>query len=487
MPIFRPRESTLPVPPKVQRELEQARPKRYLVVGSERHGRGVTSHRWDRTPDGLNVADYDVVILNFAAFADERLAAGFPRERLPSLESMTRLLFSQGAEIIAIGDPSTLIGPRPEEATRFWDSRVRSDYWLPMYIGVEDDAGTQYQVDAAEWAPYFEHLSGWRWIATGETPAHHEVSAYLRPVTDQAHTLEVLLEPIATTRYEKMIAFRVHLRAVRYTRYFDRLDLVSSPDPSSREVVVEASPVFWLPTPDRVGSEEAIDTILRERYGIAQEARVPAWAAAYPLPDETPLAAEIAELEEERRDLELRMSDARSRAVRAARPRLLLYEKGKDMLEPIVRETLRALGARVEDPETDGTEDGKLFRNDERAVLEIKGRSGVIKQDDVRQVVQWASDAKLKDGVEYKPLIIGNPHCDQPPQTRGDVLGPNAADYARNGGVAVVTTIQLFEALRQRQAGTFDEEHFWGTVFETSGVADLHEPQADPNRSEATS
>jgi len=154
----------------------------------------------------------------------------------------------------------------------------------------------------------------------------------------------------------------------------------------------------------------------------------------------------------------------------------LLYEKGKDVLEPIVRETLRILGVQVEDPDVEGIEDGKLFREQGRAVLEIKGRNGPIKQDDIRQVVQWASDTRLKDGADYKPLIVGNPHCSKPLDERGETVAPNAATYASNGGVAVVTTAQLFQALRQKQAGTFDEARFWKTVFETSGVADLDEP-----------
>jgi hypothetical protein len=439
------------------------------VLGSEGHGRGVKSHRWDKLPSDLNVADYDVVVLNFAAFEDKELAEGFPQDRLPSVESITRLLFSPNAEVIAIGDPSTLIGSLLEDARmRFYDPRLRADYWLPFAIGVEEDAGTQYQVDAEEWASYFEDLSSWRWIVTGETFPRGKAGDYLRPVTDRAIDMRVALEPIARTRYEKSIAIRVHLRAFGYT-----LDMRSS------EVILEASSVFWLPTPDRVGVEEAIDTVLRERYGIAQEARVPEWASAYSLPDEAPIAAEIAELETERHELEQRISETRGRAVDAARPRLLLYEKGKDVLEPVVRETLRTLGARVDDPEAEGIEDGKLFRDEGLAVLEIKGRNGPIKQDDVRQVVQWASDAQLKDGVRYTPLIVGNPHCDTPLEERGEILAPNAADYARNGNVAVVTTAQLFEALRQQQAGTFNESRFWATVFETSGAAQLDGPIAD--------
>jgi len=311
MPIFRRSEEPTPaLLPSVNRGLEQSRPHRYLVLGSEEHGRRVTSHRWDRMPDDINVADYDVVVLNFAAFEDKELAEGFPTDRLPSVQSMTRLLFSPDAEIIAIGNPSTLIGAPQEQTVRrsFFDPRRRSDYWLPFYLDVQDDSGTSYRLDAEEWAAYFEHLSGWRWIATGDARSREYLMMrdYLEPVTNQASDVSVVFEPIATTRYEKMIALRVRLWAIRYTRFIPSMIGTSEPDVSSREVVVEASPVFWLPAPDRVSPHEVIDTILRERYGIAQEARIPEWAAAYSLPNEAPIASEIAELEQDRRELEER-------------------------------------------------------------------------------------------------------------------------------------------------------------------------------------
>jgi hypothetical protein len=173
MPIFRrTNERTLPVTPEVARKLEGARPKRYLVLGSDGHGRGVRSHLWDKLPGDVNVADFDVVVLNFAAFEDEKLAEGFPTDRLPSVESMTRLVFSPNAEIIAIGDPSTRIGSRGDR-TPLFDPQVRADYWLPFYLSVEEDSGTQYTVDAQEWAAYFTHLSSWRWIVGAETTPRH--------------------------------------------------------------------------------------------------------------------------------------------------------------------------------------------------------------------------------------------------------------------------------------------------------------------------
>lgn len=251
----------------------------------------MTSYRWDKLPISLNVADHDLVVLNWAAFEDKELAEGFPPERLPSTESMTRLVFSPNAEVVAIGNPSTMIGSMRTEPRRLIDPRRRADYWLPFSIGVEDDVGTQYSVDADEWAAYFEHVSGWRWIATGEgfPQPYMTGSDYLRPVSNTATDVVSVFQPIATTRFLKFIALRVPLAAIRYTRVVPTV-FGTEPDRSSGEVVLEASPVFWLPTPDRVSVAEAIDTILRERYGVAEEARVPDWAIPYSLPAEETIA-----------------------------------------------------------------------------------------------------------------------------------------------------------------------------------------------------
>ena len=112
-------------------------------------------------------------------------------------------------------------------------------------------------------------------------------------------------------------------------------------------------------------------------------------------------------------------------------------------------------------------------------MLEIKDRTGPISLQDVRQVVQWNTDAVAKDGVSYKPLIVGSPHCDKPLEERGEVLAPNAAAYADNTSVGVLPTTQLFEAVRQKQGHIFDEARFWKTVFETIGVTELDEPTPD--------
>jgi hypothetical protein len=445
--------------------------RRILVLGSRGHSRQVRAYAWDGLPEQLNVADFDVVILNLAAFADDpELAAGMPRDRLPARDAFTRLIFSSGSEVIAVGDPRTLIGPPAPAGSPSWhDPRARADYFLPGYLDVEDSSGEAFSVETTEWREYFDQLSRYSWIVTKFDGAYGEPEAYLRAAVD-AHRLQYHAAPVAQTRFGKAIALRVRFIAERATAT-DRYGGLTNFAP-----VAASGDVVWLPQPDRCSSAEGIDLLLRERYGIKHELRAPDWAADYVLPNEAPIGREIATIKSDIRRAEDQLAEAEGRLAAARRPRVLLYEKGKEALEPVVREALRELGARVEDPQQDGIEDGLLFYNDDAGVLEIKGRRNQVKQDDVRQVSQWASDARLRDGQVYKPVIVANALAETPVHERADPVAPNAAQFAVNGDVAIVTTAHIFEALRQLQAGEFEAHKFWSEVFSARGLADLPLP-----------
>jgi hypothetical protein len=435
----------------------------------------------NKAPTDLNVADFDVVILNFAAFEDRVLAEGLPLDRLPDRRIMARAVFAPETEVIAIGDPSTPIGVSPQTGSLhdLYEAQRRSDYWLPCWIGVEPNAGVAYDVLSEEWQFFFEHVRSWSWIATGETgPAYQDMRTYLEPVARDATHVFVAPEALAQTRSGSAIGLVIRIAAVKVYRHNPAWSPVATAGgiAEAQDVVAVASPVFWLPSPDQLSIAEAIDLILRQRFGLQQKARTPDWARWYRLPAEVSLLAEIAKLESERHELEYRILDARQRAAEAAAPTGLLYEKGKEVLEPVVRTTLRTLGARVEEPAHAGIEDGLVFYGDHAAVLEVKGARGQVTQDNVRQVVQWATDARLRDGVAYKALIVGNPFCEMPLHERGAPLAPNATQYAENGDVGLVTTAQLYEALRRHQNEDFDQPVFWQTVFAARGVAALPKP-----------
>ena len=454
-------------------ERERARPKRILVIGSEGHGKDVTSYAWDKFPEGFNVADFDVVILNFATFEeDEALAAAFPPGRLPARESLGRLLFAERTELIAIGDPSTQIGPEPEERGFVLGGRPRVAEWLPFWFRVEHETGSSLEIKDKDWAFYLSKLSGYEWFTGGEMGARfQDPTHYFRAIgIVDADAMRPFYKALAETRFGQPIALAFQVAAARFK---EPLGLAVNYGEQEVELVRSSSSLYWLPALGDVSGAEAVDLILAERFRVSTEQRLPEWLDGYALPLEEEIADEIAGFEAGREALAARIATARLRAEHAAAPRALLYEKGKKELEPVTRDALRELGAEVRDPEREGIEDGLLLRPPGAAVIEIKGRKDQIRLGDVRQVVQWAAEAKLRDGVTYKPIIVGNPHCETPPPQRSEPLAPNALEYARNGEVALLTTVQVYEALRRHQQGAFDEAGFWKAVFAGKGAVEL--------------
>ena len=171
--------------------------------------------------EGRNVKQ--VVILSFAAFAADRLLAeGFPVDRLPERHAMTRLLFSEHSEVIAIGDPATLIGPPPPPT---WlptaprrHSRARR-LLAPQPIETEDNEGATYSVSDEEWEFYFENLSRYRWFAAGELRQGQNAIEYFSPVSDEPQMVDTELRPLAQTRFGKALGLRLEVLGKVMYRY----------------------------------------------------------------------------------------------------------------------------------------------------------------------------------------------------------------------------------------------------------------------------
>lgn len=72
--------------------VNQQTDKRILVLGSAPHTRLVTAYVWDGLPKDLNIADYDVVILNFAPFLNKEFAHRIKQNTLISQMQYARLL-----------------------------------------------------------------------------------------------------------------------------------------------------------------------------------------------------------------------------------------------------------------------------------------------------------------------------------------------------------------------------------------------------------
>jgi hypothetical protein len=447
----------------------------------------VTAYAWDNLPEeGLNVADYDVAILNLEALWDEELSDRVDPERLPSMEQFARLLFARGSEIIIIGSPQMRLGGE--------SSNVLATWWLPTFPKFSYESGEVIHDDIdPEFTYYFKYVRGWWYFATSEYVVSRRYSPpnYLRLLDPQANLqfdeLVPSLRPIAQTRFQQPIAFKLRFQIVRNI-------IPNNSKPKDLPGIwiqgrsrKESGNVIWLPGVTKISDYDAVNLILKERYGLQFEQAPPDWVAAYKVPEQIPIEEEISHHEQEIQRLKKELTTAQQRLQDASRFRKLLYEQGVEGLEPVVRDTLRELGAIVCDPPLkENREDGRLKApTGQIGMLEIKGRTKSLSLGDVRQLEQWVRDAFSQENLGSKGILIANMYCGQRPELRNNPFPPNCIDGAKIANLCLMTTTQLFQALCSYQREELDVAEFWNTVFNTDGVCPL--PKLEPPGSEQSS
>lgn len=267
--------------------------------------------------------------------------------------------------------------------------------------------------------------------------------------------------PIAENRYGRPIAFQ-------FQYIFELVGSRGHPLYSGR--------VIWLPPTTEIFDSEAIELLLKEKYEVFREESPPHWIDQYLLPDEAPIRERIEHIQDRIAQLSDELKQAEEGLKVATRFKRLLYETGEAVLEPVVLDALRELGATIEQPRERGKEDGRLVDPTGRAAtLEIKGRSGTLKIGDVRQLHQWVADSIAYEGRESKGILIANLNKDRPPSRRGEVFPSNCVRVARNFDINLVTTTQVFNALVLHQQSKLDVDLFWNSLLEGKGICKFQE------------
>lgn len=423
--------------------------RRVLVLGSDLGIREVTSFKWWNVPDDLNVADFDVVILNLVSLEPLAERVFFDEKKLPDRDQFLELLFSEGGEVLAIGQLGKSVRGLP------------NTWWLPYPPDYRRETGTTLCVEDESFAEYLSHVSEWKACFTGHYgPAKFSMHR-LQEISPQASTLEVYGQPIATTRYGKSLAVRFTYRAL---------------DERARVILAESGNAIWLPPPTDLMPEEAIRLLLASRYGVAARSTQPDWTAKYKLPDEHEAEAQVDEKLQAAQLAARELKDARAQLDSARGYKALLFEQGKAVLEPLVRRALQDLGAQVSPPLEEGREDGRFIApGGWEGILEVKGSTGSLRLRDVRQLDQWVRDAVAEDERDYKGVLVANTHRGTDPAMRGEPFPSKCIKAASRFDLCLMTTTQLFRAIYQLQEGAFDSDAFWGELATCAGPCSLTE------------
>ena len=427
--------------------------RKILVLGSSFEVGEITSVRWDHIPEALNVADYDTVILDFTPFEFDAIAKSINIDSIPRYDSFARLLFSHSSEVIVIGKPFFHVGDNPF---------LEFDWWLPITPKFLSESGDTIILVDPEYLEFFDNVASWSFCLRGWNNLDERYfTSYMREAgLPRAEVIRPRVYPIANNRYDRPIAFTCTFTV----------------ESRGGGHLGESGFLTWLPPTTKVTSIEAIQIILGKRYGILRRQKSPSWVDGYTLPDEIQLQERISTIEDQVGTLADELEKTRKGLLRVQRHKGILYETGEAVLEPLVLDVLKILGGEIELPKAKGKEDGRLKDpNGRLGTIEIKGRSGPLRLDDVRQIHQWVSDRIAYEGTRSKGLLIANLYRDDPPSGRKKVFPPNCIQASENFNISLVTTSQVHNALVQHQNGELNHSEFWDSIFRANGVCELPE------------
>ena len=421
--------------------------KRILVLGSAPHPGTTETFKWEDMPQNLSIADYDVVILNLSSFKEDLFIKDH-FHKLPKTTQVAELLFSDGGELLCLGEPFRK------------DGEDILSKWLPMIPKYSTRSGNEFRYMKHDYDFYSTHVKEWNYYFD---PGQHTVSNTLNEFDRVLHPGKAISgrhlerEALWTTRFKREIAIQFRIK----------YNFSSSQDSYTSNALI------WLPPPTAISPKEAIDLILANRYGVIYEQDEPKWIGEYELPNQRPVEEKILNTKNKIDELKSTLLLEKQNLRKERRFLKLLYETG-DALEKIVLDALTELGAKVDKPEKTNLEDGRIEDPDGRhGMLEIKGVTGSASLKNVRQVNDWVQKAIVEEAWKGKGILIVNAFRNTPLKDRENPFPKNCIAAAKRVKVSMLTTADLFHAICSYQKGDWDPKSFWNQIFENDGVCNF--------------
>ena len=235
--------------------------------------------------------------------------------------------------------------------------------------------------------------------------------------------------------------------------------------------------VFVPPPPENVEPDKLVGVVVQcARPLIEQDIRTPEpeWCAAFPLTGEDEIRGQIEDVQVQVQVLQGREQGLQADLRSVTDHRALLYEKGKPLETAVIR-ALRLLGFTAEPfAKEDLAHDVVLEASEGRAVAEIEGRDDepirIGKLDQLSRVV----DEDFDEREEYSHgVLIGNPYRLTDPAEREAPFTAKVLKAAERKRFGLLTTIELFRAVRRVLGEPHDEElksSLRRTILETAGA-----------------
>ncbi len=454
------------------------RRKKVLIIGAKGYQMiskeiRVECRLWSDIGKIKNIRDYDTLVLDLLQITENSRRQGVKWDKFGALldfHSTADILFN-GGMIIVVGDPRFSVGgQKGKEVKRKGISEpVPFLKWTGITFDWDSEPGDTLvfkdDYEHRKFTDYVEKIGKWEY-SLGACRIDMDVLSQrfnLDYIRREEREMRLARDYFCCNRYKNALAFtlRYHYCDLRY----------------GREEVLEASgPMLFLPALS-ISEDETLQLILACICGIEADLPEPEWLSEFSAPGQNAVDAEITQIEGELQTQLEQLDRAHHQQAERRKCLRLLYEREYG-LEPVVRDTLRGLGAHVEDPTEKNKEDGwvvvKVGNITYEGVLEIKStRSDSFGEDGRKQLLDWIDRGRTLREKKYKGIFIGNSAVDKPLTERPWAFGDSWTKAAELSGICAMKTEDLYVIHLLKARGLVELDIFWKDIFETNGVFDL--------------
>lgn len=442
-------------------ESQMAERKKILVLGHQYNSKEVKSYNWNRLPIDLNLADFEVVIMDLTQFDDDNFIKSLPKRNLFDNCNFNNFLFSPDNELIIIGYPYHYEKEIEGREAIFWFENL-----FPFYPRFTNAIGNALREIDKDYEFLFKNIEKWsKHLESNTLSLHYEVGRIPNYITEnyQGITQPVVfieITPIAITLTKHPIAFS----------FSSKYNFTQKVAGGMRISWVPTAKITSLPPTTNLSIGDAIIKILTVRFGVSLELAFPEWVGNYKTSSQKQVESNILRFENNKKQIEGLLQVQYDSLLIEAKYQKLLFEQG-DSLQSIVHDAFELLGAEV-DRKDEKTDDGKIiYKKNNKGILEVKGKKNCIERKDIRQLEDWKDNAEKVEGFERKGIFVANCFIDKELNERGEYFPDKTANKAEDEGFCLLKTSQIFKAICLLKENKLDKKKFWETIFGTNGVA----------------
>jgi len=445
-----------------------ANSKKLLIVGCasyDRHKEGIRIDciPWEKLSALQNVSDHDLLLINLLGLKEKEARDRVDWARFQALFDFvaTSDVLTHDGEVIVLGDPRFSI-PHLKE-----DGKQRPFlYWTGIKFIWEDQPGDTFHYEPCgieDFSEYRRHFRHWSYSLKRAEPDEAELAKKWNVdiLRKQGITPEVKLDVVCSNRYKKPLIFRT------LHRFVDNYD---------RERVSNYGPILFLPDCG-LDEDEIMQLVLRDFCDAATEIPEPKWVASFPAPGSKSIDERISQIDAIIAEQMASREKANQDRIKARTCLKLLYER-EFGLEPVVREVLRQLGAKLEDPVEKNKEDGwitvKIGDVVYEGVIEIKStKSDQFGEDGRKQLLDWIDPGRTIRQKNYKGIFVGNSAVTKELKNRPDAFSDSWKKASALSQICALKSEDLYvvHILNSQKKVNLDE--FWVNLFSTNGIFDV--------------